>query len=190
MIHSLYSNPEIFLRELISNASDAADKLRFEALDRPELHESDPELAHPRRLRQGRPHHHGQRQRHRHVARRGDRADRHHRQVRHARVLRLALRRPGQGRAADRPVRRRLLFLVHRRRSRDAHHPPRRTAGERRRALGIRGRGRVHDRADARDRSAAPRSCCTCARTRTSSCRAGGCLDHPQVFRPHRAARS
>ena len=44
MIHSLYSNPEIFLRELISNGSDAADKLRFEALEHPEYYENDPEL--------------------------------------------------------------------------------------------------------------------------------------------------
>ncbi|MES2511086.1 MAG: molecular chaperone HtpG [Pseudomonadota bacterium] len=42
--HSLYSNPEIFLRELISNASDACDKLRFEALNDASLYESDPEL--------------------------------------------------------------------------------------------------------------------------------------------------
>jgi len=45
MIHSLYSNKEIFLRELVSNASDAADKLRFEALADSALYESDPELA-------------------------------------------------------------------------------------------------------------------------------------------------
>ena len=44
MIHSLYSNKEIFLRELISNASDACDKLRFEAINNDTLFEDDPEL--------------------------------------------------------------------------------------------------------------------------------------------------
>ena len=44
MIHSLYSNKEIFLRELVSNASDACDKLRFEAIDQPALFEGDAEL--------------------------------------------------------------------------------------------------------------------------------------------------
>jgi molecular chaperone HtpG len=45
MIHSLYSNREIFLRELVSNASDACDKLRFEAIDRPELLGTDADLT-------------------------------------------------------------------------------------------------------------------------------------------------
>jgi molecular chaperone HtpG len=44
MVHSLYSEREIFLRELISNASDANDRLRFESLARPELNSADPEL--------------------------------------------------------------------------------------------------------------------------------------------------
>lgn len=42
--HSLYSNPEIFLRELISNASDACDKLRFEGINHPEYYENDANL--------------------------------------------------------------------------------------------------------------------------------------------------
>ena len=45
MVHSLYSNREIFLRELISNASDANDRLRFEALARPELLGADSDLG-------------------------------------------------------------------------------------------------------------------------------------------------
>lgn len=44
MIHSLYSNKEIFLRELVSNASDACDKLRFESIDNPDLLEGDGEM--------------------------------------------------------------------------------------------------------------------------------------------------
>ena len=44
MIHSLYSNREIFLRELISNASDAADRLRFEGLQDDSLFEDSPDL--------------------------------------------------------------------------------------------------------------------------------------------------
>ncbi len=45
MIHSLYSNREIFLRELISNASDAIDKLRFQAIEQPDLLGDDPDSA-------------------------------------------------------------------------------------------------------------------------------------------------
>ena len=104
--HSLYSNKEIFLRELISNASDACDKLRFEALNNTGLYEDAPNLE----VRVGfdkkaaHPDHH--RQRHRPVAAGSDRQPGHHRQERHARVHEPAVRRPEGRRPADRPVRR------------------------------------------------------------------------------------
>ena len=45
MVHSIYSETDIFLRELISNSSDACDKLRYEALDKPDLMAGGRELA-------------------------------------------------------------------------------------------------------------------------------------------------
>jgi len=45
VVHSLYSNKEIFLRELIANASDAIDKIRFAALSHPDIYDNDTDLA-------------------------------------------------------------------------------------------------------------------------------------------------
>ena len=90
MVHSLYGNKEIFLRELVSNASDAGDKLRFEAMTDAALFENDSGSEDSRQLRRPGAHDHGVGQRHRHVAPGGDRAHRHDRQVGHARVLRAA----------------------------------------------------------------------------------------------------
>ena len=175
MIHSLYSHPEIFLRELISNASDAADKLRFEALEHPDYYESDPDLRITRRRTTSdartitvRDNGIGM-SRDEVVAHIGTIAKSGTREF-----FAVAVRRPGEGRAADRPVRRRLLFVVHRRRPRDARHAARRAAGRARACAGSRP-ARASTRSSASTgRSAAPRSRCTCAKGRTSCCRAGG----------------
>ena len=141
----------------------------------PALFEDDAELADPHRLRPRGAHPHRGRQRHRHEPRRGGREPRHHRQVRHARVLLAAHRRPAEGRAPDRPVRRRLLLVLHRGRQGDGADAPRRARPRPGRALGVRRRRRVHRRDGGEGRRAAPRSRCTCARARTTCWTARGC---------------
>ena len=163
MVHSVYSETDIFLRELISNASDACDKLRYEAIAKPELiADGEPpkiRIAPDKKAdtlsivdngigmdRAG-----------------ADRQSRHHRPLRHQ-GLPVAPDR-GQGRRRpDRPVRRRLLFRLHGGRPHRRDQPPRR----RRRGLDlvvvrrrrIRGRARPARKTPGAWR-AAPRSCCT-----------------------------
>ena len=174
MIHSLYSNKEIFLRELISNASDAADKLRFEAINNAALFEGDPELkirvAFDKAARTITISDNGIGMSREEV----DRAPRHHRQVRHQRILLATVRRPAKGRRADRPVRRRLLFRLHRRRQ-GSRVDTRRAgvAGRAKACAGNRTAKATSRSKRSTSRRAAPTSRCTCAKARTSSCRRG-----------------
>jgi hypothetical protein len=172
MIHSLYSNREIFLRELISNASDACDKLRFEALHNAALFEGDSDF----KIRVAFDP----------AAKTLTIADNGVGMSREEVITNLgtiaksgtrefflqAVGRPAEGRQPDRPVRRRLLLLVHRRRQGHGAHAPRRRRAQPGRALGIRGHRRIQYRdgrpADARQ----PRSPCTSRKGRTTCCRA------------------
>ncbi len=147
MIHSLYTNREIFLRELISNASDACDKLRFEALHNPGLFEDDAELGiridYDRRRRRSPIADNGiGMTRDEAITNLGTIA-----KTRHAGVLFPAHRRPAEGRPPHRPVRGRLLFLVHRGGQGHRAHAPRRARRRAGRALGIRRRRRILGRA-------------------------------------------
>ncbi len=189
MIHSLYSNPEIFLRELISNASDAADKLRFEALSQPQLLEGDSELkiwidvdkdANTITLRE---------QRHRHEPSGSHRQPGHHRPFRHLRVHQEPVRRPEEGCATDRPVRRRFLFVLRGRGTRGSADPPGRAERGGRRQVGVRGRGRVQRRVRGESRARhhhhpapAPDANRVCRQLAPEE-------HHPQVRRAHRHSR-
>ena len=186
MIHSLYGNKEIFLRELVSNASDAADKLRFEAMSDPALFEDDPEP----RIRVG----------YDAAARTITVSDngigmsrqevveqhRHHRQVRDARVPRPADRRPGQGRPPHRAVRRRLLRRLHRRRPGDPGHAARRPDRRARRPLGEHGRRQLHGRSRREGHPRDRRHPAPAARRGRSPVGPSPAGDPAQVLRPHR----
>jgi molecular chaperone HtpG len=136
--HSLYSNKEIFLREMISNASDACDKLRFEAIDHPELYEGQTSLD----IRVA-----STRMRTITITDNGIGLSSRRRSPTWARSPRAerasscigARGRPEEGRTADRPVRRG-LFRLHRRRPDHGRVAPRRPRC-RPRGAGLGGRG-------------------------------------------------
>ena len=132
-------------------------------------------------------HAHDPRQRHRHDARGGHRASRHHRPLRHRRVLQEALGRPAEGFAAHRPVRRGLLFGVHRRGPRRGAHAQGRRAGRRRRALGVERRRRIHRRDRRARASAAPPSSLHLKEdAKEFARRLAAALADPPLLRPHR----
>ena len=125
MVHSVYSETDIFLRELISNASDACDRLRYEAIAKPELTGRRRAARDPHHAGQGRRHADHRGQRHRHGPAGADRQSRHRRALRHARLHEQARRGEGRHRP-DRPVRRRLLFGLHGGGPHRGDEPPRR----------------------------------------------------------------
>jgi hypothetical protein len=113
MIHSLYSNKEIFLRELISNASDAIDKLRFESLSNAEMLGDDTEFQVQVDCDKGAntitisDNGIGMNKK------RGNQQSWHYRKVRYCPILRVIDWRSAKGLAINRAIWRRILFFVY-----------------------------------------------------------------------------
>jgi hypothetical protein len=186
MIHSLYSHREIFLRELISNASDANDKLRFLALATPDLLAGDTELgiwieadakAGTITIRDNG------------IGMNRDDAIAHIGTIAKSGTAEFFRKLSGDQQKddpADRPVRRRLLLGLHRRRPRRGADAQGRRAGDGRRALASRKRRRVHGRAARARRArhqhrAAPEGRREGVRRRLAAALAG-----QPLLRPHR----
>ena len=152
MVHSVYSDRDVFLRELISNAADACEKLRYEAIERPELLGDDAEAAHhhPRRCGQQAPHRRGQR--HRHGPRRDGRGAGHHRALRHARL-------PGKDRGRQGATARRSSASSASASIRPSWSPTASTSSRARRAATRPGSGRPTARANIRSAPVAGDGC-------------------------------
>ena len=180
VVNSLYSEKEIFLRELISNASDACDRLRYAALTEPALNEggapfkiviTPDKAAHTLT-----------------IADNGIGMNRDElienlgtiAQVGHLGLPRATLGRRAQGHGADRPVRRRLLFRLHgRREGRCDLAQGRRQPGL---ALELRRQGRIHRRRGSQRRARRHASFCTCAPAKTNfSIRIGCARSSPPI---------
>ena len=175
VINSLYSNKDIFLRELVSNAADALDKLRFEAIGKPELMPSGHEPRDPADPRPRRAHADdlGQRHRHERAGRWPTTSAPWRARARASSPKKLEQAKDKGDLNADRPVRRRLLQRLPGRRP-DRGREPRggQRAGV---SLELGGQGQLHDRAGRRATRSAPRWCCTSSPTRRTTSTSGSC---------------
>ena len=175
MVHSLYGNKEIFLRELISNASDACDKLRFEALADQALWENAPDLKIRVSIDKA--------ARTITISDNGIGMSRDEVIQNIGTIAKSGTREFFQSLTGDQAKDANLigqfgvglLLFVHRRGQGHARHAPRRHDARARRALGKRRPGRVHPGNRRPESRAVRTSSCTCATTRTSCWRVPAC---------------
>ena len=188
MIHSLYSNREIFLRELISNASDACDKLRFEALHNAALLEGDGDF----KIRIG----YDKAARTLTITDNGIGMSRDEVINNLGTIAKSGTREFFSQLTGDQQKDANLIgqfgvgfySVVHRRRQGDGAHPPCRRERRPGRRVGIRWRRRVHHRDDRARRTRHRDHPASARRAGRPALRLEAQVDHPQVFRPHRPA--